>query len=38
VTDSHKTMIVMLSLGDIAHKVNKEQSSDVLRAVSAHRA
>ena len=36
VTDSHKTMIGMLSLGDISHKVSKELSSEVLRAVSGH--
>jgi len=36
VTDSHKTMLGMLSLGDISHKVSKELSGEVLRAVSAH--
>ncbi len=36
VTDSQKTMIGMLSLGDISPKVNKELSGEVLRAVSAH--
>ncbi len=36
VTDGHKNMIGMLSLGDISHKVNKELSGEVLRAVSAH--
>ncbi len=36
VTDSHKTMIGMLSLGDISHKVGKELSGEVLRAVSGH--
>jgi CBS domain-containing protein len=36
VTDSHKTMIGMLSLGDISHKVSKELSGEVLRAVSGH--
>ena len=38
VTDSHKTMIGMLSLGDISHKVGKDQSGEVLRAVSGHHA
>ena len=38
VTDSHKTMIGMLSLGDISHKVGKELSGEVLRAVSGHHA
>ena len=32
VTDSHKTMIGMLSLGDISHKVSKELSGKMLRA------
>ena len=36
VTDSHKTMIGMLSLGDISHKVSREFSGEVLRAVSGH--
>jgi CBS domain-containing protein len=36
VTDSHKTMIGVLSLGDISHKVSKELSGEVLRAVSGH--
>lgn len=36
VTDSDKTMIGMLSLGDISHKVKKELSGEVLRAVSGH--
>jgi len=36
VTDSHKTMIGMLSLGDVSHKVKKELSGEVLRAVSGH--
>lgn len=36
VTDSHKTAVGMLSLGDISHKVGKDLSGDVLRAVSAH--
>ena len=36
VTDSHKTMIGMLSLGDISHKVGKELSGEMLRAVSGH--
>jgi CBS domain-containing protein len=36
VTDSHKTMIGMLSLGDISHNVSKKLSGEVLRAVSGH--
>jgi CBS domain-containing protein len=36
VTGAHKTMIGMLSLGDISHKASSELSSEVLRAVSAH--
>ena len=36
VTDSHKIMIGMLSLGDISHKVSKELSGEMLRAVSEH--
>ncbi|MGO8907783.1 MAG: CBS domain-containing protein [Bradyrhizobium sp.] len=36
VTDSHKTMVGMVSLGDISHKVSKELSSEMLRAVSGH--
>ena len=36
VTDSHKTIIGMLSLGDISHKVSKNLSGEVLRAVSGH--
>lgn len=36
VTNSHKTMIGMLSLGDVSHKVSKEVSGEVLRAVSGH--
>ncbi|MGB8400092.1 CBS domain-containing protein [Bradyrhizobium sp.] len=38
VTDSHKTVIGMLSLGDISHMVSKELSGEVLRAVSQHHA
>jgi CBS domain-containing protein len=38
VTDSHKTVIGMLSLGDISHKVSKELSGEALRAVSGHHA
>ena len=38
VTDSHKTMVGMLSLGDISHKVSNQISGEVLRAVSAHHA
>jgi len=36
VTDSHKAMIGMLSLGDISHRVGKGTSGEVLRAVSGH--
>jgi CBS domain-containing protein len=36
VTDSHKSMVGMLSLGDISHKVGKELSGEVLRALSGH--
>ncbi len=36
VTDSHKAMIGMLSLGDISHKLSKDKSGEVLRAVSEH--
>jgi len=36
VTDSHKTVIGMLSLGDISRKVSKELSGEALRAVSGH--
>ena len=36
VTDSHKIMIGMLSLGDISHKVSKDLSGEMLRAVSGH--
>jgi CBS-domain-containing membrane protein len=36
VMDSHKTMIGMLSLGDISHKVRKGLAGEVLRAVSGH--
>jgi CBS domain-containing protein len=36
VTDSHKAMVGMLSFGDISHKVGKELSGEVLRALSGH--
>lgn len=36
VTDSDENIIGMVSLGDISHKVGKELSGEVLRAVSAH--
>jgi CBS domain-containing protein len=36
VTDSHKAMIGILSLGDISHKIGKDKSGEVLRAVSEH--
>jgi CBS domain-containing protein len=38
VTDSHKTMVGMLSLGDISHRVSQQMSGQMLRAVSAHHA
>jgi CBS domain-containing protein len=38
VTDSKKDVIGMLSLGDISHKVRKDLSGEVLRAVSQHHA
>jgi CBS domain-containing protein len=34
--NDQKTMIGMLSLGDISHKVNRDLSGEVLRAVSGH--
>jgi CBS domain-containing protein len=36
VIDGHKTVIGMLSLGDISHKLGKAKTGEVLRAVSAH--
>jgi CBS domain-containing protein len=36
VTDRDENIIGMVSLGDIAHKVGKDLSGEVLRAVSAH--
>ena len=36
VTDAHKTMVGMLSLGDISHRLSNELSGEVLRTVSAH--
>ncbi len=36
VTDSHKALVGMLSLGDISHKVDKSLSGELLRAVSGH--
>lgn len=38
VTDSHKVMVGMLSLGDISHKVSQQLSGQMLRAVSGHHA
>ena len=38
VTDSHKTMIGMLSLCDISQKLGKQLSGELLRAVSGHHA
>jgi hypothetical protein len=35
-TDSHKGMLGMLSLGDISHKAAKELSVEVPQAVSGH--
>jgi hypothetical protein len=36
VTDGRAGLVGMLSLGDVSHKVNKELSGEMLRAVSAH--
>jgi CBS domain-containing protein len=36
VTNSHKGLVGMLSLGDISHKVSKQLSGEMLRALSAH--
>jgi CBS domain-containing protein len=36
VTDSSRGVVGMLSLGDVSHKVSKQLSGEVLRAVSAH--
>jgi CBS domain-containing protein len=36
VVDSSGAVVGMLSLGDIAHKVAKQLSGEILRAVSAH--
>jgi CBS domain-containing protein len=36
VTDSDQNVVGVVSLGDISHKVGKEQSGELLRAVSAH--
>jgi CBS domain-containing protein len=36
VTDSGKGVVGMLSLGDVSHKVSKQLSGEMLRAVSAH--
>ena len=36
VTDGDENVIGIVSLGDISHKVGKELSGEVLRAVSAH--
>ncbi len=38
VIDENKRMVGMLSLGDISHKVSREQSGEVIQAVSAHHA
>jgi CBS domain-containing protein len=36
VLDRNKGVVGMLSLGDVSHKVSKQLSGEVLRAVSAH--
>jgi CBS domain-containing protein len=36
VTDGQHGLVGMLSLGDLSHKMGKEMSGEVLRAVSAH--
>lgn len=36
VTNSGKGVVGMLSLGDVSHKVSKQLSGEMLRAVSAH--
>jgi hypothetical protein len=36
VTDSGSAVVGMLSLGDVSHKVSKQLSGEMLRAVSAH--
>jgi CBS domain-containing protein len=36
VMDSQRKMISILSLGDISHKVSRDLSGEVLRAVSGH--
>jgi CBS domain-containing protein len=36
VTDSHKKIVGMLSLGDLSRGVGKDKSGEVLRAVSSH--
>jgi CBS domain-containing protein len=36
VTDSHKAIVGMLTLGDVSHKVGKSLSGELLRAVSDH--
>ena len=36
VTDGRAGLVGMLSLGDVSHKVGKELSGEMLRAVSAH--
>ena len=38
VTDAGKTIVGVLSLGDISHKVGKSRSGNVLRALSEHHA
>lgn len=36
VIDKRGSLVGMLSLGDISHKISKESSGEVLRALSAH--
>lgn len=36
VVNSHKGLVGMLTLGDISHKVGKDLSGELLRAVSGH--
>jgi CBS domain-containing protein len=36
VTDSHKKIVGMLSLGDLSRGVSKDKSGEILRAVSGH--
>jgi predicted transcriptional regulator len=38
VIDKNKRMVGMLSLGDISHKVKRDLSAEIMKAVSAHHA